>query len=151
MTDFTDYPELIRAIKNTKYIDNLYASDGFHPAKTPEDYTPASDDAHALKVFAELVRNITDMDYGDFMRKANGYLCHLKSRLKNVPAPLQKKFDEMQHYTQFAPNWDVESTRRRLLKDIEIAERWLVNLTRARELRAHHSLRRRDVSNSLAA
>lgn len=150
MADFTDYPELVRAIKNTKYSDNPYASDGFNPAKTPEDYAPTSDDAHALKVFAELVRNITDVDYGDFMRKANGYLCHLKSRLENLPAPLQKKLDEMQHYTQFAPNWDVESTRRRLLKDIETAERWLFSLTRARELRAHSS-RRRKVSNSLAA
>lgn len=150
MADFTDYPELVRAIKNTKYIDNPYASDGFHPAKTPEDYAPTSDDAHALKVFAELVRNITEMDYGDFMRKANDYLCHLKSQLKNAPTPVQKKLDEMQRYTQFAPNWDVASTRRRLLKDIEIAERWLFSLTRARELRAHNS-RSRDVSNSLVA
>lgn len=38
MADFTEYPELIRAIKNTKYVDNPHACAGFHPAKMPEDY-----------------------------------------------------------------------------------------------------------------
>ncbi|HRO66410.1 MAG TPA: hypothetical protein PL182_02470 [Pseudobdellovibrionaceae bacterium] len=150
MADFTEYPELIRAIKNTKYVDNPHACAGFHPAKMPEDYAPKSGGAHALKVFAELVRNITDADYGDFMRKANGYLCDLKSQLKNAPTPIQKKLDEMQSYTQFNPSWNVESTRRRLLKDSEIVERWFVNLMPARDFQTC-SLRRRDVSNSLAA
>lgn len=133
MADFTDYPELIRAIKNTKYIDNSHLRDGFHPAKTPEAYARPSDGIHAMRMFAELVRNITDADYGDFMRKANSYLYDLKSQLKDTPNSIQKKLSEMQHYTQFTPNWDVESTRRRLLKDIGIVEGKFRVLLRPRE------------------
>ncbi len=117
MVDYTDYPELIHATKNTKYVENPYFEEGFHPARSPDLIPKPLDQQQALRLFAELIRNITDTDYGDFMRKANSYLNELKVWLKGSSSIL-KKIDEMQEYTQFAPNWNVELTRRRLLSDV---------------------------------
>lgn len=117
MVDYTDYPELIQATKNTKYVENPYFEEGFHPARSPDLIPKPLDQQQALRLFAELIRNITDTDHGDFMRKANSYLNELKVWLKSSPL-LLKRIEEMQVYTQFTPNWNVELTRRRLLSDV---------------------------------
>ena len=70
MVDYTDYPELIQATKNTKYVENQYFEEGFHPARSPELIPKPLDQQQALRLFAELIRNVTDTDHGDFMRKA---------------------------------------------------------------------------------
>lgn len=86
-----------------------------------------NDHLDAAREFYELVSNISDTDYGDFMRKANVYLVNLAKRIGSWSDLVREKLDEMQFYTQFSANWDVESTRHRLLVDAVWLERRLGN------------------------
>ncbi len=73
-----------------------------------------------LEAFAKEISEIIQYDYGDFMRVANGYLINLTRNLRNLDdEAIRNKLAEMQSYLQFAPNWDVESTRERLLEDVK--------------------------------
>ncbi len=71
-----------------------------------------------LKKFSTDITNIYDTDYGDFMRTANTYLNNLRDDLsKNGGERAHQKLNEMQMYLQFTPNWEIESTRKKLLAD----------------------------------
>jgi hypothetical protein len=71
-----------------------------------------------VRNFIDNILDINECDYGDFMRPANTYLnkliedCH-RQGIRDA----DKKLTEMKLYLQFAPNWDVESTRKKILKD----------------------------------
>ena len=70
--------------------------------------------------------SLTGSDYGDFMRSENVYLNQLIKHLiiledKNI----NSKLAEMQTYLQFMPNWDISSTRDKLLSDAHYLEELL--------------------------
>jgi len=57
------------------------------------------------------------------MRLANLYLNTLRDELRPLKDEnINKKLSEMQMYLQFAPNWDVETSKNKLLKDAEYIE-----------------------------
>ncbi len=72
---------------------------------------------HDIEQFINDINSIDDLDYGDFMRRANLYLNHLNENLRPFNQDIKKKLSEMQYYLQFVSNWDVESTRKRIIKD----------------------------------
>lgn len=80
---------------------------------------------NSIDLFVERVRDSCDSDYGDFMRKMNLYLIYLKEHLSGANSDVQGKLSEMQTYTQFASNWNVESTKARLLSDVEVLRKML--------------------------
>ena len=72
-----------------------------------------------LKPIEDFIKNITsidDPDYGDFMGKANFYLSDLAFRLRGYKA-VDDEISQMKEYLQYLPHWQVEETRKRLLKD----------------------------------
>lgn len=76
--------------------------------------------------FEKRTKQINEADYGDFMRTENIYLNHLMQKLQILgDEELNKKLVTMQTYLQFTPNWDVESTRDKLLEDLQIVSELL--------------------------
>lgn len=68
----------------------------------------------------EEVNTMVETDYGDFMRKVNSYLEHLKQDENVVHSPeIDEKIDEMKEYIQYHPNWDVPTTREKILHDAD--------------------------------
>ena len=81
-----------------------------------------------LEKFSTNITNIYDTDYGDFMRKANTYLSHLRDDLsKDGAENTHQKLNEMQKYLQFTSNWEIESTRKKLLVDAKSIDALLTN------------------------
>jgi hypothetical protein len=71
-----------------------------------------------VEMFIENISTSFDYDYGDFMRSANLYLYQLRSALEPIlNSKIERKLQEMQSYIQFHPNWDVDSTRDRVIRD----------------------------------
>lgn len=68
--------------------------------------------------FMNSIISIDDPDYGDFMRKANFYLSDLAFRLRGYK-PVDDEIAQMKEYLQYLPDWQVEETRTRLLKDAD--------------------------------
>jgi hypothetical protein len=75
--------------------------------------------------FIEQVRESCDFDYGDFMRRMNLYISNLKEQFINESAEIREKLKDMQIYTQFAANWNIEITRARLMNDAGTIRNWL--------------------------
>lgn len=74
----------------------------------------------AINSFIQNFSALEDTDYGDFMRKANRLLIELDEEVYAfVPEHLQNLLDDMKTDIQFYPNWDIESTRRRVLRTAE--------------------------------
>lgn len=70
--------------------------------------------------FLKQIESIEDLDYGDFMRKANLYLNELLENEEIAQNPiLLARVEAMQKYIQFQPNWDIESTREQIHVDAE--------------------------------
>ena len=70
--------------------------------------------------FMEEVSHIVESDYGDFMRKVNSYLAHLQENESNHVKPaINHKLAEMKEYIQYHPNWDIPSTRKKLMQDTD--------------------------------
>ena len=76
-----------------------------------------ADSSQAIALFTEQITNLNESDYGDFMRSINLYLCDLLANPGAKDPRLHEKLHEIQAYIQFLPNWDIESTRARLLAD----------------------------------
>lgn len=73
-----------------------------------------------VRKFISQVSSINESDYGDFMRVANVYLNGLRKDCTRTGIyDLEPKISEMQMYLQFAPSWDVPTTKARLLKDAQ--------------------------------
>lgn len=63
---------------------------------------------------------LNKVDYGDFMRAANGYLIELRDSLTIVgDISIGRRLDRMQLYLQFDPSWQVDSTTKKLLGDTQ--------------------------------
>lgn len=81
----------------------------------------------SVKKFVNQVNSINEHDYGDFMRAANTYLNEFRlSCDRSGFFDLGNQFSKMQLYLQFVPNWDVNSTRTKLLVDAEYLNDLLV-------------------------
>lgn len=66
-----------------------------------------------IKNFSE----IEEMDYGDFMRKANHYLLELEEDLsQSSNSSIKKNLEQMKIDVQYYPNWDIQSTREKTLE-----------------------------------
>lgn len=79
-----------------------------------------------VDTFIKKTSEVNEYDYGDFMRTENLYLNHLMQKLQILgDKDLNKKLVTMQTYLQFTPNWDVESTRLKLLEDIQVVSELL--------------------------
>ena len=64
----------------------------------------------ALDIFSKKFNTIDNLDYGDFMRRANLYLMDLDAQIeknKEINNLMKKMKDEI----QFKPNWDIQTTR----------------------------------------
>ncbi len=70
----------------------------------------------AILRFIQNVSQIQELDYGDFMRKANHYLIDLENQpdAGNLVA-------DMKLHLQYRPNWNIESTKDYILKEAEHA------------------------------
>lgn len=70
--------------------------------------------------FMEEINSIVETDYGDFMRKANSYLDKLKALPSAITSvEISKMLDQMQDYLQFNSNWDITTTKEKLLQDAD--------------------------------
>lgn len=70
--------------------------------------------------FLKKVEAIEDLDYGDFMRKANLYLNELlEDETVSTNPVLMARVEAMKKYIQFQPNWNVESTKDQIHVDTE--------------------------------
>lgn len=71
--------------------------------------------------FMEEVNLLVETDYGDFMRKVNSYLAHLEEQESaHVRPAIDEKLAEMKEYIQYHPNWDIPSTRKKILRDADV-------------------------------
>lgn len=64
----------------------------------------------AIDIFSKKFNAIDNLDYGDFMRRANLYLMDLDDQItknKEVCNLMKQMKDEI----QYNPSWDIESTR----------------------------------------
>lgn len=74
--------------------------------------------APTIENFVQSLVAFNDTDYGDFMRESNVHLDHLCREIPPVgDSEINKKLVEMKLYLQYSPNWDIESTRARLIQD----------------------------------
>lgn len=89
----------------------------FHPSETSLDFATAHNRLEAVGLFLEDVGQIEEEDYGDFMRFANKRLDDLKPFFADASSMARVRLVEMQDYLQFNSNWNVESTRARLIDD----------------------------------
>jgi len=82
----------------------------------------------ALDLFIKTVQDTDEWDYGDCMRIWNHDLMYLRDHLKDTTPWALSKLDQMKFYIQYQPNWDVPSTRARILQDArEIREHLVLN------------------------
>ncbi len=71
-----------------------------------------------VRLFINEISDISENDFGDFMRSANSHLDHLEKSLDQFyNRDINQKIIDMKMYLQYSPNWDIESTRKRLLQD----------------------------------
>lgn len=73
---------------------------------------------YEIASFIDQVDSIHETDYGDFMRKANTYLNNLKTKIGWISDPnIERTLVGMQNYLQYTPSWNLESTRKELIRD----------------------------------
>jgi hypothetical protein len=73
----------------------------------------------ALLIFEERVATLVSGDYGDFMRTVQTYFLEMISTVGTSVAEARDRLIWMEEYLQYRPNWDIDSTRDRLLVDIQ--------------------------------
>lgn len=74
----------------------------------------------SISRFIQNLSEISDPDYGDFMRKANHYLLELETETKKIASErILAHLANMKDDIQFNPNWDIESTRKKVILEAE--------------------------------
>lgn len=64
----------------------------------------------AIDAFSKKFNSIDNLDYGDFMRRANLYLIELDEQIhKNKE--ITNLMKQMKNEIQYNPNWDIQATR----------------------------------------
>lgn len=64
----------------------------------------------AIDTFSKKFNSIDNLDYGDFMRRANLYLIELDEQI-NKNKEISHLMKQMKNEIQYNPNWDVQATR----------------------------------------
>lgn len=77
---------------------------------------PVREPVQAVDFFIQTVAGLYEKDYGDFMREVILHLEHLRERVGGRE-DVNRLIDEMKFYTGFASDFDIESTRSKLLRD----------------------------------
>jgi hypothetical protein len=79
-----------------------------------------------VEIFIREIQDITDDDYGDFMRKANAHVLELKHEIIVYLNPsIESVLQTIQNYLQFNPIWEIQPTRERLISDARIIDELL--------------------------
>lgn len=139
-----DFKTLLSLWKSLKPRPNPFASE-MHPELT---YKIEPDAKLAAKLFYEQISQLDEADYGDFMRRANTYLEGLRRALAGSQGyKLLSQLDRMKAYVQYAPDWCVETTQRRLLSD---AKYILDTVTSGHAGDAQSTAAREDIIESFA-
>jgi len=86
------------------------------PGGGPEAQAPDSP-RQAVAFFEQIIAGLYEKDYGDFMRKCNLYLERLAIDITGASAEIFKMLERMRMYTVYAPDFDIENTRIRLIHD----------------------------------
>ncbi|MES2856190.1 MAG: hypothetical protein V4692_10015 [Bdellovibrionota bacterium] len=110
--------QLESVIAHTVMRENPSA-DEMHPLKSPVEFAPVLDVHEAIALFEERVASIVESDYGDFMRRSQTYFLEFLEELGPHRDLVKARLNWIEEYLQFRPNWDIDSTRNRLLCDIE--------------------------------
>lgn len=76
-----------------------------------------------LDVFEQLIGNLFEKDYGDFKRKANGYMDRCAADLTGSSKEVKQIFARMKHYINFTIDSEIEATRSRILSDVQAIRR----------------------------
>ncbi len=64
----------------------------------------------AIDIFSKKFNAIDNLDYGDFMRRANLYLMDLDEQI-NKNKEIHNLMKKMKDEIQYNPSWDIQSTR----------------------------------------
>lgn len=67
----------------------------------------------AVDVFSKKINAIDNLDYGDFMRRANLYLMDLDDQITKTNE-IRNLMKQMKDEIQYNPSWDIQSTRERI-------------------------------------
>lgn len=118
MDDIRACPELVKASPHAPMAANLRPERAVL-GKTHPHAVPSNHAAQKVRIFIEMLLNNYDQDYGDFMREVNAQLLEMQELTALAGSAAQGKLNEMQHYAQFRPNWEIEPTRQMLLKDAQ--------------------------------
>ncbi|HVK60808.1 MAG TPA: hypothetical protein VM432_04625 [Bdellovibrionales bacterium] len=110
---------LEESTKDTKFIANPDGDGVLHPLREPADFAPVYGALEAIDLFKERIEGIVEGDYGDFMRRAQTYFLEMTEEIGPLEKALRPRLRWIEEYLQFLPNWDIDSTRARLLVDID--------------------------------
>jgi hypothetical protein len=82
----------------------------------PAVYTRnAKDRIEAVEQFAHLIAQLTEEDYGDWMRRANMYWWHLREAVSDESGPVRRLMYEMHRVIQYCPDFRLLETQRRVV------------------------------------
>lgn len=70
-------------------------------------------------VLKDQIKTLTEVEYGDFKRKVGQYINSFERDSEGqIPADLKQKLNSIKDYAIYRPNGDIESTRAKILKDL---------------------------------
>lgn len=73
----------------------------------------------SIENFIEKLLTINELDYGDFMRKANHYLMELDDKVAATADPVaQTLLADIKLHLQYYPNWNIEQTRKLIMEEV---------------------------------
>ncbi len=73
----------------------------------------------SVQLFVEKILSINELDYGDFMRKANHYLMELEAKVKATADPIAEALlADIKLHLQYYPNWNVTQTRKLIMDEV---------------------------------
>lgn len=85
-----------------------------------------------IKEFLKELSAIDDNDFGDFMRKVNHYLLELEAGISASSSErIRVQLQELKKDVQYHPNWDIESTREKIIMRVRTLDELLMLQTRA--------------------
>lgn len=72
-----------------------------------------------VKALKKQVEDLTEVEYGDFKRKVGQYINRFERQNEGqLSADLKNKLENIKTYVVYRPNGDIESTKQRLLQDL---------------------------------
>ncbi|MCH2534293.1 MAG: hypothetical protein MK008_07630 [Bdellovibrionales bacterium] len=66
------------------------------------------------------IKTLTEVEYGDFKRKVGQYINSFERQSEGqIPSDLKQKLNTIKDYAIYRPDGNIESTRAKILKDLE--------------------------------